>query len=180
MTSQNKIDQTFPQIIECQVLVCHINETETFAQQLSKTLKVTDCIALQGDLGAGKTTFSRALIRELMQDSELIVPSPTFSIMQQYTHNELKIIHCDFYRLSDPDELDIIGFKEISTQAISLIEWPENAPSFIPQDAIILTFKENHDDDNRVIFMRKIVHNQKDFQEYIENWADFHPISYAL
>jgi N-acetylmuramate 1-kinase len=98
-------------------------------------LKVTagDCLALQGNLGAGKTTFARAFIRAALADSFAEVPSPTFGIEQSYETPRFVIAHYDLYRLSGADELEGIGFEERAADAVTLIEWPERADEILPR-----------------------------------------------
>ena len=87
-------------------------------------LKAGDVIALSGPLGAGKTTFARALVTRL--DGEGEVPSPTFALMQRYETPRLTLTHCDFYRL-EPAELDELGLDDALSEGVVLIEWPERA-----------------------------------------------------
>ena len=84
-------------------------DTRRLAEDLAAALIPGDVIALEGDLGAGKTTLCRYLIRALSADDALEVPSPTFALMQPY-EARFTVRHFDLYRLSDPDELDDIGF----------------------------------------------------------------------
>ena len=87
-------------------------------------LKAGDVIALSGPLGAGKTTFARALITRLGGAGE--VPSPTFALMQRYETPHLTLTHCDFYRL-EPPELDELGLDDALSEGAVLVEWPERA-----------------------------------------------------
>ncbi|WP_243369420.1 tRNA (adenosine(37)-N6)-threonylcarbamoyltransferase complex ATPase subunit type 1 TsaE [Microvirga solisilvae] len=101
--------------------------TENFARRLAEELKAGDLVTLSGGLGAGKTTFARALVRTLANDPELEVPSPTFTLMQVYDGLACPIVHADFYRLSGGYELVELGWEEITENAITLVEWPERA-----------------------------------------------------
>lgn len=101
--------------------------TENFARKLAEELKPGDLVTLSGGLGAGKTTFARALVRMLANDPELEVPSPTFTLMQVYDGPLFPIVHADFYRLSGGYELVELGWDEITENAIALVEWPERA-----------------------------------------------------
>lgn len=109
--------------------------TEHFAQDLALAISVGDCITLSGDLGAGKTTLARAIIRSVANDEHLEVPSPTFTLVQTY---ELRftIGHFDLYRIGDPDEIFELGLDEILDQGVGLIEWPEMADNGLPNDLI--------------------------------------------
>jgi hypothetical protein len=112
--------------------------TRRLAQDIAAAVLPGDVIALDGDLGAGKTAFCRALIRALANDTALEVPSPTFSILQPYALR-IPVQHFDLYRLADPDELDEIGFFDELETALTLIEWPSRAGELLPPDHMILS-----------------------------------------
>ncbi|TIS69796.1 MAG: tRNA (adenosine(37)-N6)-threonylcarbamoyltransferase complex ATPase subunit type 1 TsaE, partial [Mesorhizobium sp.] len=82
--------------------------TARLGEDLAMALRPGDAIALKGDLGAGKSTLARALIRALADDAGLEVPSPTFTLVQSY-ETRVPVHHFDLYRLSSPDELDELG-----------------------------------------------------------------------
>ncbi|MDK9697636.1 MAG: tRNA (adenosine(37)-N6)-threonylcarbamoyltransferase complex ATPase subunit type 1 TsaE, partial [Siculibacillus sp.] len=86
--------------------------TVALAEDLAAVLRVGDVLALVGDLGAGKSTLARALLRAIADDAELEVPSPTFTLVQTYDLR-LPLAHFDLYRLGGPEELDEIGFDEM-------------------------------------------------------------------
>ncbi len=106
------------------------------AEVLAWKLRPGDVVALRGDLGAGKTTLARALIRALLEEPGAEVPSPTYSIMQSYMTPRVKLAHFDFYRLSDGRELDEIGFDDALRTCVVLVEWPERAEFLLPPDRI--------------------------------------------
>lgn len=97
------------------------------AELIALKVRAGDLITLTGDLGAGKTTFARALIRATLDDPAAEVPSPTFTLVQSYPTPRIEIAHFDLYRLNSPDELDEIGFDEAVTGGVALVEWPERA-----------------------------------------------------
>lgn len=111
------------------------SDTIRFGEDLALALKPGDSIALYGDLGAGKSTLSRALIRAVADDPHLDVPSPTFTLVQTY-ELRLRISHFDLYRLGDVSELDELGLDEAVDQGVALIEWPERAAGTLPSDTI--------------------------------------------
>ncbi len=102
-----------------------------------------DVITLSGDLGAGKTTAARAMIRYLAGDDELEVPSPTFTLVQAYDLAAFPLLHADLYRVSDQSELDEIGLSPLPEATLALIEWPERAGSALPADRIDIAFSHS-------------------------------------
>src|SRR5579863_9467490 len=102
-------------------------------------LQPGDLVTLSGDLGAGKTTFARALIRRLAGDDSLDVPSPSFTLVQHYPLPQFPAIHADLYRVSDPDELAELGLDEGAEGAVVLIEWPDRAAERLHADRLDLT-----------------------------------------
>lgn len=104
-----------------------LNEAEliNFAQKLSCLLSKGDTLFLKGDLGAGKSTFARALIRSLAMNEELEVQSPTFPLLIPYQTKRTEISHYDLYRLSDNSEVEELGLYDELSDHITLIEWPE-------------------------------------------------------
>lgn len=110
-------------------------ETEQFAFDLAKKIKAPRVICLTGDLGAGKTAFTRGFARYF--GIEKGVSSPTFIIMHRYSGSET-INHYDLYRIGDFDELLDIGFEEQIENGISIIEWPDNFMEYLPEDKIVI------------------------------------------
>ncbi|MDR6954024.1 tRNA threonylcarbamoyl adenosine modification protein YjeE [Ancylobacter sp. 3268] len=105
--------------------------TARLAMDLAFALAPGDLVALDGDLGAGKSTLARALIRALADDPALEVPSPTFNLVQTYDLPRHRVVHADFYRLGDPSELEEIGWDELADGAVALVEWPERVPAVL-------------------------------------------------
>ncbi len=110
--------------------------TIALAEDLAAVLAPGDVIALSGDLGAGKTTFARALIRAVFDDTGLEVPSPTFTLVQTYAGDRLTIAHFDLYRITAAAELDEIGLDEARADGAVLVEWPERAEDRLPADRL--------------------------------------------
>src|SRR5207253_11453455 len=95
-----------------------------------------DFVTLSGDLGAGKTTLVRTLIRYLAGDAAIEVPSPTFTLMQIYELPQFPLVHADLYRLSGPAELAELGFDDLPEGAVVLLEWPDRADGLLPPDRL--------------------------------------------
>ncbi len=101
--------------------------TAALAKRIATFISAGDLVTLSGDLGAGKTTLARALIRELTGDPDHEVPSPTFTLMQVYEGKRFPIVHADLYRIKSPDELAELGWDEASEGALLLVEWAARA-----------------------------------------------------
>ncbi len=114
--------------------------THRFAAEIAQALEPGDFVTLSGDLGAGKTTFARALIRALASDPKVAVPSPTFTLMQSYELPRFALVHADLYRLSSPDELVELGLEDIPEGSVVLMEWPDRAGHRLPADRIDIAF----------------------------------------
>lgn len=112
--------------------------TEAFGASLATLLRAGDVIALSGELGAGKTSIARGLLRALGLSGD--APSPTFAIVQPYAPPEVRlpVLHVDLYRVDDPAELYELGLDEALTDSALIVEWPERAPDWWP-DALRLT-----------------------------------------
>ena len=116
--------------------------TERLGAQIAPLLRAGDAIALFGDLGAGKTSLCRGIVRGLGFAGE--VASPTFPIVQPYEPPETRIPvwHVDLYRIETPEELDELGLDEAMADAVLLIEWPERLPRLWPH-SLSLTLARN-------------------------------------
>jgi tRNA threonylcarbamoyl adenosine modification protein YjeE len=110
--------------------------TTRLAVDIATALEPGDLVTLSGDLGAGKTTFARALIRYLANDPTIEVPSPTFTLMQTYILPQFPLVHADLFRLSRPAELAELGFEDLPEGTVVLVEWPDRAAGFLPTDRI--------------------------------------------
>lgn len=123
--------------------------TEALAARIAPLLRARDVVTLQGDLGAGKTAFARALLRELGVVGE--IPSPTFTLVQTYDARDFPVAHFDLYRLKSADELEEIGFADALADGAAIVEWPERAPSFMPKDRLALRFSVTDNADERSV-----------------------------
>jgi tRNA threonylcarbamoyl adenosine modification protein YjeE len=99
--------------------------TATLGAEIALFVRPGDVITLSGDLGAGKTTLARGLIRALMGDAALDVPSPTFALVQNYETARMPVLHADLYRLNDPGGTAELGLDEVSEDGLLIVEWPE-------------------------------------------------------
>jgi tRNA threonylcarbamoyl adenosine modification protein YjeE len=118
------------------------NETATahLMADLAILVGPGDTITLSGDLGAGKTSAARAMIRYLADDDTLEVPSPTFTLAQGYDLAAFPLLHADLYRIGDRGELEEIGLSPLPDGVVALIEWPERADGALPADRIDIAF----------------------------------------
>lgn len=133
-------------------------ETETLGAALAQRLHGGDVIAYRGDLGAGKTAFTRGLARGLGCTGR--VTSPTFTIVNEYHDGRLPFYHFDVYRLSCEEEMDDIGYEEyFFGDGVCLVEWAELFPDLIPKEAIWLTVEKDFakGEDYRRITLRQEV-----------------------
>ncbi len=124
------------------------------AELIGLKLRAGDTLALHGDLGAGKTTLARALIRAVIGDADAEVPSPTFALVQTYDAPRLGLAHVDLYRLSDEAEALELGLADLAERSAILIEWPERAPSLLGPDRLDILLAEGQAQDRREITVR--------------------------
>ena len=114
--------------------VSSVEETWALAKELAKELKPGDVVCLEGDLGAGKTTFTQGLATALGVPGR--VTSPTFCIVQEHQSPDVLFVHMDLYRLHGEEDVEAIGWEDyLSRGAIVAVEWPERAGSLIPLSA---------------------------------------------
>lgn len=111
--------------------------TAALAAALAPLLRRGDILLLDGPLGAGKTSFARALIRA-MAGGLVEVPSPSFNLVLTYDMPAGTLWHFDLYRVADPRELDELGMDEAFTDGITLIEWPDRLGAGLPDHALTL------------------------------------------
>lgn len=116
-------------------------ETLDFARGFAKKLDGGETLVFTGDLGGGKTTFTRGLAEGMKLKH--VVTSPTFVIMQIYEGNPLSMYHFDLYRINSAEELYDLGFEDFvnDEKSVVVVEWGEKFPDAMPNDAIHVTFK---------------------------------------
>jgi tRNA threonylcarbamoyladenosine biosynthesis protein TsaE len=114
-----------------------LDDTALVAKELASEAKIGDIFLLYGDLGAGKTTFSRLFIREFLKVPDLDVTSPTFNIIQTYGDPSKEVWHVDLYRIENSNEIYNLGLEDAYGNVLMLIEWSERFGSNIPVGNII-------------------------------------------
>ena len=120
------------------------SEDETFAigETMGKTIKPGSVIALMGDLGVGKTVFTKGFAKGLGIEEN--VSSPTFNILKSYRGGRLTLHHFDVYRIGDSSEMDEIGYEDcFFGEDVSLVEWADIIDDILPPDTIKITIKKN-------------------------------------
>lgn len=111
------------------------SETQKLGEKLAAIVRPGDVLLLEGPLGAGKSCLSRAFIRALTRNGQLAVPSPTFTLVQNYqTPQGLEIFHYDLWRLNGPQDLEELGWDE-ALAGVVLVEWPDRLGELTPPDA---------------------------------------------
>lgn len=129
-------------------------ETEQLAMRLAGLLQPRDIITLEGDLGAGKTTFTKGLAKGLA--IERTVNSPTFTILKQY-EGTLQLNHFDVYRLENSDE--DIGFDELfAEEAVSVIEWAQFIEDYLPDERLGIIIRRLSEEGREVEFQPRGAH----------------------
>ena len=128
-------------------VVNSLKETEQFSKEFAKEIKNGDVILLNGEIGAGKTTFTKFLLQNLGVTS--IVSSPTFTLLNEY-NGVFPVYHFDMYRISSPEELYELGFEDYLNSksspyvktGLTIVEWGENVKEILPKDAIVINIEK--------------------------------------
>lgn len=121
-------------------------ETMNFSEQMAVYLQPGDVLTLSGDLGAGKTIFTKGLAKGL--GIREMVNSPTFTIVKEYHSGRLPLYHMDVYRISDDEDIGLEDYFE--QDGVTVIEWAENIPSWLPDDVLSVVI-ERVNDHERII-----------------------------
>ena len=130
-----------------------LRATQRFGGLLAGLLQAGDVIALSGALGAGKSVLARAII-QAVDVAEDDVPSPTFTLVQQYAMADgTPLWHLDLYRIETPEEAMVLGLDDAFVDAVCLIEWPDRLKMFLPKTNLTIhLYADNGGDDSGVRF----------------------------
>lgn len=127
-----------------------LEDTEKIAYKFADTLKGNEVILLIGDLGAGKTTFTKSLAKALGVKEH--ITSPTFTLVNEYHSGKFTLYHFDMYRLEDENEAIEIGLDEyFNDNAISIIEWPERIKDLLPLNCVKIKIEKIDDNSRKFI-----------------------------
>ena len=142
-------------------------DTKLVAERLSKLINLGDFILLTGNLGVGKTTFTKYIINSLQRINRQViseVPSPTFNITNEYQIKKILIKHFDLYRIKNEKDLNNLGIQENLKKQITLVEWPEIVKKLNIKNSIRLIFKYNKNYTER--YLTIISKNKKIINEF--------------
>ena len=130
-------------------------DTIELGKKIASQLQIGDIIILSGDLGSGKTKLTEGILTYFNLQDE--ISSPTFTIVNEYDTEKIKIFHFDVYRLADVDEFFAIGGEEYFEKGASIIEWGEMIEDYIPQRYLKLEFsRDNVNENKRLINIENI------------------------
>jgi tRNA threonylcarbamoyladenosine biosynthesis protein TsaE len=124
----------------CEYFLTDENDTLRLGDLLAEACQGSGCIYLKGELGTGKTTLSRAIVRHFGYQGA--VKSPTFTLVEPYELPNQRIYHFDLYRLADPAELEFLGVDEYFSQdSLCLVEWPEKGAGYLPAPDLVVELR---------------------------------------
>lgn len=135
-------------VAKANILLANVAQATLFATRFAKILetlaakpdKTPWVIFLEGELGAGKTTFVRACLQTLGEKGK--IKSPTYTILESYDINKWHIYHLDLYRLVDPEELYFLGLEDhLTPESIFFVEWPRKGREFLPEPDVLLNYQ---------------------------------------
>ena len=130
------------------------SDTDKLGIELGSKVEPGTVIAMIGDLGAGKTTLTKAIAKGL--GIRETVTSPTFNIVKEYRSGRLPLYHFDVYRIADPEELYELGYEEyFYGEGVCVIEWADLIEDFLPEDAMRIEITYGEDEETRVVRMEK-------------------------
>lgn len=134
----------------CEFISNNVAETESYAERFAANLVGGEVLLLEGDLGAGKTHFVKGLARGLGIDE--MITSPTFALHNSY-EGKFTLNHFDFYRISDSEEVEILGLHEFfyDKNAVCAIEWSQNIKNLLPKNCITITIEKIDENKRKII-----------------------------
>jgi len=128
------------------------NQTREIGLRLGRLLAQPLVIALNGEMGAGKTVFAQGLARGLDVPEDYYITSPTYTLVHEYP-GRLPFVHADFYRLADLDDLDCLGIEDLMAgRAVIAIEWAQKIDGILPSDCLTIDFRLSADQVRRLIW----------------------------
>jgi len=132
-------------------------ETITLGEQMAQELRPGDCLALVGELGAGKTTLIKGIARGLGIPEEEVL-SPTFVLIREYRSGRLPLFHVDAYRIAKPEEFQEIGLEEylLSEEGITVIEWADRVSSIIPPGCLEVRLEIEAEQERKITIVRPV------------------------
>jgi tRNA threonylcarbamoyladenosine biosynthesis protein TsaE len=114
-----------------------LDDTAALGRRIAAGLRAGDALLLEGPLGAGKSALARAILRALLDDPALVVPSPTFTLVQTYDAPGFAVAHFDLWRLDGPAALTELGWDE-ARDGVVIVEWPDRLGDLRPADARVV------------------------------------------
>ncbi|HKK48431.1 MAG TPA: tRNA (adenosine(37)-N6)-threonylcarbamoyltransferase complex ATPase subunit type 1 TsaE [Alkalispirochaeta sp.] len=115
--------------------LCGVHQTEQMGRSLAPRMLPGTVVCLHGELGTGKSVLARAIARALGVTERM--PSPTYTVVEEY-HGHVPVLHIDLYRMSEEEEFEMLGIGEQMERSVSLVEWPERAPSLAAEADIAI------------------------------------------
>ena len=125
------------------------NETVRLGKDIAMVLQKGDFLCLSGELGVGKSVIARSIIRHLADDEHFEVPSPTYTLCQNYETSP-SVSHFDLYRMEGMDELEELGWQEVLETGCAIMEWPERCFTEIPHDAVLIKITQENKDERKL------------------------------
>lgn len=132
-----------------QLTLNNSNETISLGERLASNLRAGDVVVLNGDLGAGKTTFTKGIAKGL--GIKEIIKSPTFTIIHEYQDGRLPLYHMDAYRLENGGAEDLGLDEYFDGDGVSVVEWAQFAEDELPDEFLAITFKRTDNENKRVL-----------------------------
>jgi len=150
----------------------NVEATERLGAALANVLQDGMLVLLQGDLGVGKTSLVRGVLRALGHQGA--VKSPTYTLLEEYTLTGKEVIHFDLYRLTDPEELDLIGIRDyFNRKACCFVEWPERGKGYLPLED--LTIQISHRANGREVRISAVSDSGRKITGYIKTASCLEP-----